>query len=677
MLVVRRDAPGDREVTIATLRDLGARPPRKPKVVPWRGIPLAMDVEYQRELAAIVARMEPAFEQLITELPRLLVEARTSRGDSQRADAGEGKRARALVDAAYRAMTALIRVEDVEKVAMKHALRVSDLNSVWLTRAAKAALGVEIALVTPHLGAILEQHVAEVVAHVLAIPELVTVEIEKMLSRAITTGRIDKGIEDLPGVDPLGNAQLIKGITPGQAFQVAEATKRANEAGDLAKTFAKELKERFGFAKRRAELIARDQLGKLNGQVSVARQRAIGLTRFRWRSVRDKRVRPEHRLRDGQIYSYSSPPAGELPGEPVLCRCYPEPMFEDLLDDPIEPSPIERAVPPAPAPPAPPVIPPAPPPPRVRRGPKPLPPRGELPVAAEKGRKKLERVGRDFEQNSFVDKHGNRHRGAWSERDQAAIRSGNDAVLSSYGIGKRKGGALADVVEVRKRNELGSAEAWWQPWDGKIVINDVYAKQLNDAYADMARGNDVAAELRRIGEREASGMITVSDRAVREQQRARVRAVHASIHESTHGRGPLMVYSGNGVFVEEVTTELVARRVTRDLYKLPLSDELGVPGLGVKGGPYGHMIEGATTTIQSVLQRHGITRTADEAFAMLEDAALRYERGTSKVALDPDEQMQKLVASIDLGAVDKKTAAKIRSDLRYFMSSTARQTTRP
>jgi uncharacterized protein with gpF-like domain len=30
-------------------------------------------------------------------------------------------------------------------------------------------------------------------------------------------------------------------------------------------------------------------------------------------------------------FPYASPPPEGLPGEPILCRCYAEPVFDDLL----------------------------------------------------------------------------------------------------------------------------------------------------------------------------------------------------------------------------------------------------------------------------------------------------------------------------------------------------------
>jgi len=49
----------------------------------------------------------------------------------------------------------------------------------------------------------------------------------------------------------------------------------------------------------------------------------------------DERVRDSHADMEGQVCRFDDPPIvdGEPanPGEPVQCRCYSDPYFEDLL----------------------------------------------------------------------------------------------------------------------------------------------------------------------------------------------------------------------------------------------------------------------------------------------------------------------------------------------------------
>ena len=86
---------------------------------------------------------------------------------------------------------------------------------------------------------------------------------------------------------------------------------------------------------KRARLIARDQIGKLNGELTKARQQSIGVSHYIWRTSLDERVRPTHRALEGKEFAWNGkpqPPEGH-PGEPINCRCYAEPVLEDILDE--------------------------------------------------------------------------------------------------------------------------------------------------------------------------------------------------------------------------------------------------------------------------------------------------------------------------------------------------------
>ena len=93
--------------------------------------------------------------------------------------------------------------------------------------------------------------------------------------------------------------------------------------------------ERFASMESNAELIARDQVGKLNGQLTEMTHTEMGLSRYRWRGVGDERERSSHVNVEGEIFSWDDPPLidGERvhPGQAIQCRCFAEPVMEDLL----------------------------------------------------------------------------------------------------------------------------------------------------------------------------------------------------------------------------------------------------------------------------------------------------------------------------------------------------------
>ncbi len=72
-----------------------------------------------------------------------------------------------------------------------------------------------------------------------------------------------------------------------------------------------------GFSvEQRARLVARDQLGKLNGQISMLRQTAIGVERYTWRTSLDERVRTTHQALEGKVF-YWNPVDGPVPPFPI------------------------------------------------------------------------------------------------------------------------------------------------------------------------------------------------------------------------------------------------------------------------------------------------------------------------------------------------------------------------
>lgn len=93
----------------------------------------------------------------------------------------------------------------------------------------------------------------------------------------------------------------------------------------------------------RAELIARDQIGKLNSQFNRIRQQKLGIDKYRWSTSQDERVRGNpsgkyprskynHYNRNNEIFSWDDPPPDGHAGEAVRCRCTPEPYLDEILD---------------------------------------------------------------------------------------------------------------------------------------------------------------------------------------------------------------------------------------------------------------------------------------------------------------------------------------------------------
>ena len=127
------------------------------------------------------------------------------------------------------------------------------------------------------------------------------------------------------------NAQLITGLGQRMAEDIADVVQEGVVSGSRWETIAGRLAHAGQVTESRAALIARDQVGKLFGDINKQRQTNLGVTRYVWRTVRDNRVREEHEALDGDSISWDSPPTDGHPGEAVNCRCYADPDFSELL----------------------------------------------------------------------------------------------------------------------------------------------------------------------------------------------------------------------------------------------------------------------------------------------------------------------------------------------------------
>lgn len=100
----------------------------------------------------------------------------------------------------------------------------------------------------------------------------------------------------------------------------------------------------------RSELIARDQVGKLNGSLTEGRLLDAGVSSYVWSTALDERVRPRHRQMAGSTNKWGdrsvykprgsdtfikrpSSMQGAIPGSQVQCRCTALAAFDDVVQE--------------------------------------------------------------------------------------------------------------------------------------------------------------------------------------------------------------------------------------------------------------------------------------------------------------------------------------------------------
>lgn len=144
------------------------------------------------------------------------------------------------------------------------------------------------------------------------------------------------------------NTSLIKSMADDAVKRVEASIRGDITAGARVGTIKKNLRKQFDISESKARLIARDQVGKLNGDLQRAKQTSVGISKYIWRTSEDERVRGTHsplngrvcRWDDASVYwnesSKSWSPRSNIgavslhPGQDYQCRCYGEPYFDDI-----------------------------------------------------------------------------------------------------------------------------------------------------------------------------------------------------------------------------------------------------------------------------------------------------------------------------------------------------------
>lgn len=299
-MAVLPDVSRRRAHALALVRVLRAHATKRPRTrrMPRQVPPLAVERAYGTEIGRYVDLVRAIIErELLPELPSILDEARRTREDAARADAA-GTRIREIFRRVANAAFDALSPFGLDRLAEAFADRTQAWNRKELKRQAEATIGVDVFASEPDLAALTADFVAENVALIRTVPT--------------------RYVEQAEGI-------VLRGVT----------------SGALARDIGQQLQDATDVAKRRAQLIARDQVGKFYGQVNKARQAKVGVRFYYWRDVGDNRVRPEHEERNGNKYAWRPEdasddaeylPPEEQPGQPPLCRCWGEPAIDDLLE---------------------------------------------------------------------------------------------------------------------------------------------------------------------------------------------------------------------------------------------------------------------------------------------------------------------------------------------------------
>lgn len=170
---------------------------------------------------------------------------------------------------------------------------------------------------------------------------------------AANENNLSKGIErslgieiQLPGGNPdimndwvAENVLYIEDLQEEYLRRIQKAVTNGYTKNSRYSNIAAEIQKATGVTWQRANTIAQDQIGTLNGLVTKERNKELGVEEARWRTLQDERVRgdpsgfypearPSHHAREGVKFNWNEGIDGEFPGTPIRCRCFAESVIE-------------------------------------------------------------------------------------------------------------------------------------------------------------------------------------------------------------------------------------------------------------------------------------------------------------------------------------------------------------
>jgi SPP1 gp7 family putative phage head morphogenesis protein len=249
---------------IRLLRSIGIKPRRRK--LPRQIHPTHIATDYFKAIRRYLDLARSMLTaDLFPRLPAMLEDAKRARDDSMRMD--RGKDVNDEIDRIAAKYFDNINVADIERLATETAQNLSAFQRQQLNRQITAAMGVNVLSVEPNLAPRVAAFTAENVALIKSIPTQYFSDVEKRVTAAM-------------------------------------------RAGTLWPDLAKELQDRYDVSESKAALIARDQAGKFYGELNEARQTALGVEKFIWRTAHDERVRPEHEDLDGETFDWNDSTVG-------------------------------------------------------------------------------------------------------------------------------------------------------------------------------------------------------------------------------------------------------------------------------------------------------------------------------------------------------------------------------
>lgn len=123
-------------------------------------------------------------------------------------------------------------------------------------------------------------------------------------------------------------SRLVDNIVNTYIEKLQIIVSNAVQRGTAMSEVKEEIKVLLNTTDKRAKFIARNEVGNLNGIITMRRQVDCGISVYQWSSSHDERVRPSHAEMDGKYFYWNSDKVGEING----IKVYPAPKYHPCMD---------------------------------------------------------------------------------------------------------------------------------------------------------------------------------------------------------------------------------------------------------------------------------------------------------------------------------------------------------
>lgn len=123
-------------------------------------------------------------------------------------------------------------------------------------------------------------------------------------------------------------SRLVDSIVNTYIEKLQIIVSNAVQRGTAMSEVKEEIKVLLNTTYKRAKFIAMNEVGNLNGIITMRRQVDCGIGVYQWSSSHDERVRPSHAEMDGKYFYWNSDKVGEING----IKVYPAPKYHPGMD---------------------------------------------------------------------------------------------------------------------------------------------------------------------------------------------------------------------------------------------------------------------------------------------------------------------------------------------------------